>query len=187
MVPLPVYLTLLPWSRVALEAGVCTHGVTGIPWFDYFRVGGKQHHLAWGWPLGAGGVPPFLGPSAQPLSGLDDGVSQTVSLMNGMSGSRTGTNGDHHQGSTAGLPGPGSRNPAQSPQALCCAGLVPEEEGSVGKPCPEVVGTVPFPWSRDWVLSRRSCSGHFGAHCAGAVGAAWGLQALTRPCPHSWT
>lgn len=26
-----------------------------------------------------------------------------------------------------------------------------------------------------------------GAHCAGAVGTAWGLWVLTRPCPHSRT
>lgn len=38
-----------------------------------------------------------------------------------------------------------------SSQPLCCTGLASEEEGSIGKPYPLVAGTVPFPWSGDWV------------------------------------
>lgn len=51
---------------------------------------------------------------AQPLFGLDDGVPQTVSLMDGMSGRRTGTNGGYHQGIAWEVlqdSGPGTWNP----------------------------------------------------------------------------
>lgn len=67
-----------------------------------------------GWLQGVEGVPPFLGPPAQLFSGLVDGVPQPVSFMDGMCGSRTGTNGDHHQGSAWEVlqdSGAGSRDP----------------------------------------------------------------------------